>query len=588
MPTQPELKRPQVVTRFAPSPTGHLHIGGARTALFCWAYSRAEAARQGTPPAFVLRIEDTDQARSSESAAKGMCEDLAWLGITWDEGPRHERTGDAGDHQVIGGDPRHVGPFFQAQRLHLYNKYIMQLVEQEKAFPAFEKAEELDAKRREATSRKQTYHYDNTAALAIPLVERLHRMKPVSEGGKGEPHVVRLRVTGEPITVQDQVLGEVSYAAGEVDDFVLRKADGFPTYHFAVVIDDETMGVTHVLRAQEHLNNTPKHVALQQALGFASPIYAHMPIICNMDGSKMSKRDKAKTARAAAKTAIQKDPAISPGAIAQETGLDPAALADFLAQNNDSIEIAEALGRRFGVTLPEVEVEDFRAAGYLPEAITNFIALLGWSPGGDIEKFDTAFIAERFDVHRIGKTSAKFDRMKLLSFNTDAITTMAPAEFNRRFHQWARDYAPPLAAVFPDSAAPRWEMLCRAVQPRCKTFKDAADQTAFLLVADDQVTFDPKAVEKVLKKIDPATGSGAALLAGVVSVIEGVVEFKPETIHAAIEAFAATKNLNIGKIAQPLRVALTGSTVSPPIDATLALLGKASSLARIHRCLQTA
>src|SRR6185295_10782421 len=340
---------PPVVTRFAPSPTGHLHIGGARTALFCWAFARRNGGH------FILRIEDTDQARSSDESARGIMEDLAWLGIEWDEGPVLELEGTKGPRhegtkgRTIGGDPRGVGPFFQARRVALYNKFIMQLVEQGKAYPAFETNEELDAKRKAVVAAKQTYRYDK-AALAIPLADRLKRMS------SGEAHVVRFNAPHEEVVVRDTVLGDVKYAAGEMDDFVIRKADGFPTYHFAVVVDDETMGVTHVMRAQEHLNNSPRHVALQKALGFRVPSYAHMPLIFNMDGSKMSKRDKAKVARMTLQQAMQKDKALTTLAAASRLRLDEKLVADFLSKENDSLEVAEAIAREFKVALPEIEV----------------------------------------------------------------------------------------------------------------------------------------------------------------------------------------------------------------------------------------
>src|SRR3954470_455625 len=374
MSSQPAV--PGVITRFAPSPTGHLHIGGARTALFCWAFARGKKGH------FVLRIEDTDQARSSEASARGILEDLAWLGIHWDEGPVFEHTTAKGVAETMGGDPRGVGSFYQSQRLASYQKYTMKLVEEGKAYPAFETSEELEVKRRAAVGRKETYRYDR-GALAIPLAERLPKMKEADAAGK--PYVVRFRMPDEPVVVTDEVLCEVKYAAGEVDDFVIRKADGFPTYHFAVVVDDEEMGVTHVLRGQEHLNNTPRHVALQKGLGFKTPKYAHMPLIFNMDSSKMSKRDKDKAVREAAKKAGAKTLAALAGvpgagpAPAGVVALGEQVYQDWIGDSSRQLpaDVLEALAKHLKVTLPEVEVHDFRKAGYLPEVICNFIALLG-------------------------------------------------------------------------------------------------------------------------------------------------------------------------------------------------------------------
>ena len=587
-----------VVTRFAPSPTGHLHIGGARSALFCWAYAN-RARLDGHDGRFMIRIEDTDQARSSDESARGILEDLAWLGIEWDDGPellvgRPSGAAHASERRAtIGGDSRGVGPYFQARRRDLYDLYARQLVESGRAYPAFETPEELEAKRKEATAKKQTYRYDRAAYRAIPTPSaRLAAMKEAdSGGGGGRPYVVRFLAPAEAVIVHDEVLGDVTYGAGEMDDFVIRKADGFPTYHFAVVIDDELMGVTHVMRAQEHLNNTPRHVAMQAALKrhdtgtpFRTPLYAHMPLIFNMDGSKMSKRDKAKAARTAAKAAIQKGGATAP-TLAAETGIAQAALDSFLAADSDSLDIAAALAKRFGLALPEIEVSDFREAGYLPEAIVNFIGLLGWSPGTkdeqgkDTEKFDMPFLASHFSVERIGKTNAKFDRVKLLAFNADYMKALPDAEFIRRWREWLAAYAPDAASNLDDRAM---ALLAPALKPRARTFAEALKSAEFALVADGVFAYDPKAVDKVLKKGEPA---GLAVLSDLQPALAAVPSFEPATVHAALESFASSRGLEMGKIAQPLRVALTGSGVSPPIEATLAVLGRERALRRIERCL---
>ena len=573
-----------VYTRFAPSPTGHLHVGGARTALFCWALAR-RARLNGDDGRFLVRIEDTDQARSSDESTRGILEDLAWLGILWDEGPvlhpgagpfqaptgaASPRTGN------IGGDPRGVGPFFQARRVALYNRYVEQLIAAGRAYPAFETPEELDALRKEAVARKQTYRYDRSR---VSVEERLRRMKA------GEPHAVRFAAPATGITVRDLVLGDVKYAPGEMDDFVIRKGDGFPTYHFAVVVDDETMGVTHVLRAQEHLNNTPRHVALQEALGFRTPAYSHVPLIFNQDGTKMSKRDKAKAARKALKEILTKPGAVAAADFARELGLAPDHLAAFLAGENDSLEVAEALARRLGLALPEIEVCDFRAAGYLPEAMVNFLALLGWNPGmktpdgKDLEKFDASFIAEHFSLERIGKGNAKFDRAKLLAFNSERIGAMSDAEFVTRWRAWAAEFEAELAAKLTDQ---QLSLIAPAARPRCKTLRDLAGVVRFAVTPDDGFDYDPKAVEKVLRKGEP---SGLDLLGAARHAVAATQPFEPAALNQAVERLAAEKGVGMGQVAQPLRVALTGSTVSPPLGETLAVLGRESSLARIDRCL---
>ncbi len=560
---------PPVVTRFAPSPTGHLHVGGARTALFCWAFARRYGGH------FVLRIEDTDQARSSDESARGIMEDLAWLGMEWDEGPEWRGA----SSRALGGDPRGVGPFFQARRVALYDSYIEKLVELGRAYPAFESGDVIEMERKKAVAAKQTYRYNRASYHAVPDVkERLRRMR------SGEPHVVRLLAPGETIVVQDQVLGDVSIPAGELDDFVLRKQDGFPTYHFAVVVDDETMGVTHVLRAQEHLINTPRHVALQRALSFRTPVYGHMPLIFNMDGTKMSKRDKAKAARKALKDALAKQ---SVGAIAAAMGVAEKILSDFAAGENDSLETAEAIGRFFRITLPEIEVSDFREAGYTPEAITNFLALQGWNPGlktpdgKDLEKFDNGFLAQHFSFERIGRTNSKFDRAKLLSFNGDSIAGMSDEVFAARWRSWCERVEPGLPGMVLDAG--RWLMLARAVKARAKTYRDGVKAAAFAMLDDGGIEFDASAVQKHLLDNSRA---GVGVLRELVARFEGLPAFEPGAIHAVIEQLAQQSGAGMGAVAQPVRVAITGGTVSPPLGETLAVLGRESTLKRLSRCVE--
>ncbi|MEQ8769297.1 MAG: glutamate--tRNA ligase [Phycisphaerales bacterium] len=550
-----------VITRFAPSPTGHLHVGGARTALFCWALARKAGGR------FVLRIEDTDQARSSDAASKGILEDLAWLGIHWDDGPEYSWKG-----QPLGGDPRGVGPFHQAQRLDIYNQHIDKLIEADAAYPAFESPDELEAKRKEAIDAKVGYRYDRSA-LDIPRDERMARL------ANGEDHVVRLKMPDEPITVHDTVLGDVTVGPDEFDDFIIRKRDGFPTYHLAVVVDDALMGVTHVLRGQEHLINTPRHIALQRALGFPTPAYAHMPLIFNPDGSKMSKRDKDKAAKKACK-----DAGIDAPPVASVSDDDFRKWMKDKTRQLPSDQLRE-LAAAVGVTLPEIDVEDFRRAGYLPGALCNFLALLGWNPkqktadGKDLETFDLEFLAANFDTKGIGKGQAKFDRAKLLSFNSDAIGRLDDAEFARTWRDWASAYDPELVSTLGDD---KIELFAGAVKPRCKTLADGRSVVQFALVDDDSYEFDGKAVHKAMLKGD---AKGLELLKAFGASLDGITTWDAPTIDAAVEAFAAEHEVGMGKVAQPIRVAVTGAGVSPPLGVTLAVLGRESVKARITRCL---
>ncbi len=481
-----------VVTRFAPSPTGYLHIGGARTALFNWLFARKHRGK------FILRIEDTDRLRSSEESTRKILEDLKWLGLNWDEGPE------------VGGDN---GPYFQSQRIDIYNEYLNRLLEEGRAYKCFETAEELAAARERAKQEGRGYKYDGAG-------KRLTKEQIAELETQGRPYVVRLAMPEEDIIVSDTILGDVRFPKDELEDFVIRKSDGFPTYHFAVVVDDYLMGVTHVIRGQEHLMNTPKHVALQMALGFASPIYAHVPLIFNMDGSKMSKRDKEK--------AIKK-----------------------------------------GLTPPEIDVYDFRKSGYIPEALLNFIVLLGWSPGGDKEFMTIDEMRELFSLERIGKTNAKFDRDKLLAFNSRYIQTLNEDRLKQLIREFLADtnYALKLAGD---------EELSKIIElyrPRAKTLKELAEMSEFFFA--EEIRYDEKAVRKFLQK-----EHGRAILRDVETILTEIDDWDEKSIENGLARYCEEKGLKFGKVAQPVRVAVTGTTVSPPIFETLVLLGREKVLRR--------
>ncbi|MCH2135819.1 MAG: glutamate--tRNA ligase [Phycisphaerales bacterium] len=539
-------------TRFAPSPTGDLHVGGARSALFCWAFARHEAGR------FLLRIEDTDQKRSSAAAGLGFLEALDWLGIDWDEGPEHGTSG--------GGN---TGPYFQSQRLEIYQAQMQRLIDAGVAYRAFETPEELAQARAGARQRKEAYRYDRAAlSLDADTVQQYL--------DEGRPHVIRFKVPDEPVVVVDAVLGEVRIEAGELEDFVIRKADGFPTYHFAVVVDDQSMGVTHVLRGQEHLANTPKHVLLQQALGYDTPVYAHVSLIFNPDGSKMSKRDKDKALRAAVRErGLDAPPA--------GCGIDTDAWSSWLSDKTTQLghEQAEALAGVLDIELPEINVSDFRRAGYLPEVLLNYLALLGWSPGDDREQFDKAFLVEHFSLDRIVKSPAKFDRAKLKAFNLDAIQAMDADAFTTRLRAFAQQFE----GAFLEAMTPeQFETFAGANHERCKTLTDPFDQGRFFVMADDEITWpDVKGLRKALCKGDP---TGYERLEAIRPMLEGLSDWSAASLESAIGDWAKSNcEGNLGRIAQPLRVAVSGGTVSPPIFDTLEILGQAAVLRRIERCL---
>ena len=554
--TTPRNSKMTVVTRFAPSPSGNLHVGGARTALYCWAFARGRSGR------LVLRIEDTDRKRSSDAASLGFMTDLDWLGIDWDEGPVQGDQG-GGDH----------GPYFQSERLPIYAEHLERLIAEGKAYHAFDTPEELDAKRKAARLAKEAYRYDR-AALALSAEEVEARL------AAGEPSVIRFRTPDGPITIVDEVLGEATLPAGEVDDFVIRKADGYPTYHFAVVIDDAMMEVSHVLRAQEHFSNTAKHMVLQDALGLPRPIYGHLSLIFNPDGSKMSKRDKDKVLRAAVKErAIDAAPIGSDGTPLVEADVWSTWLGDKSVQLD--LDTLEQVAAALEVSLPEINVADFRRSGYLPEVLCNFLALNGWSAGDDLEKFDNNFLAKNFNLDRVQKTPAKFDRDKLLAFNLDAIQEMSPDVF----HDLARAHASEFRPEFIERLDERqFRTLCDASRERSKTLDEPFSVNRFLVSADDEIEWAvSKPVRKAMFKGEP---TGLELLGQIRPVLENLPDFDATSIEAAITAFVDEHaEGNLGRIAQPLRIAVSGGPISPPIFDTLAILGQEAVLSRIDRCL---
>jgi glutamyl/glutaminyl-tRNA synthetase len=511
-------------TRFAPSPTGSLHVGGVRTALYCWLYARKTGGQ------FLLRIEDTDQVRSTDEATKGIVRDLRWVGLDWDEGPE------------VGGPD---GPYLQSQRLALYDSWIDTLLASGAAYEAWDDRSELEARRKEAEARKETF---------------LYRRQPISDEqiarykAEGRKPVVRLAFPPGEISVHDAVLGDVVVPGEQLDDLVLRKADGFPTYHYAVVIDDHHMHVDLVLRGQEHLMNTHKHVGIYRALGWAHPQVGHLPLIFNPKGQKMSKREKAQIAREAARKRLESDPTWRPAGVGDE-------LAAFVAKKTDAIATAEAIARDLGVELPLIEVMDYRKAGYVPEALLNYLLLLGWHAPDDREFYTLAEAVDAFDLDRINKTSARFDPVKLRWMNGEWLWRLDPATLERRLGEWLE--------VRPESAlhalpAERRRSLVELWRGRAATFSELETAARFLF--EPPTAFDPKAVAKHLadgglERLDTAidalsraAGDAAALEAAVAPLTDGT-------------------GPGMGRYAQPLRVALTGTAVSPPIFDVLAWLG---------------
>jgi glutamyl-tRNA synthetase len=472
--------------RFAPSPTGYLHVGGARTALFNWLLARQSG---GT---LILRIEDTDTDRNVPGADRKLMDDLRWLGLQWDEGAE------------VGGP---YGPYYQTQRLEIYREHIQRLLDAGMAYYAFETPAELEAMRQRAVAAGRAFHYPRPTRL--PTTVDADRAR-----AEGRPVVVRFKMPAEAITVHDIIMGDVTIGADELDDFIILKADGMPTYHLANVVDDSLMKVTHILRGQEFLAQTPRHIALQRAFGYPTPAYAHLPLIMDMKGRKLSKRD------------------------------------------------------------GDVEVHSFRKHGYLPEALVNFIALLGWSPGEDREKLTLEEMVRLFSLERISRTNAKFDREKLLAFNTDAIAAATQDRLKAAFKDYIALNETPFAGL---NDAQLVELL--RVNKGFRTFADIETKSGFIYRPDEQIQYDPEAVKKVLHKGDNA---GVKMLQLLLPRLEALTV---ESIDALLKAVCEEQRAGLGKVAQPIRVAVSGGPISPMIGETLVLLGKARTIARIRRCL---
>jgi glutamyl-tRNA synthetase len=460
-----------VVTRFAPSPTGMLHIGGVRTALFSWLYARRMKGQ------FILRVEDTDLERSTPEAVKVIVEGMAWLGLDHDQ-----------------------GPFYQTQRFDRYKEVIGSMIKAGTAYHCYCSKEELDAMRADQQARKEKPRYDGRCR---------HGKGPGPASGR-QP-VVRFKNPEEGATVvEDVVHGAVTFQNKELDDLIIARSDGTPTYNFCVVVDDADMGVTHVIRGDDHLNNTPRQMNMLLAIGKTPPVYAHVPMILGPDGAKLSKRHGA------------------------------------------------------------VSVLEYQDQGYLPEALLNYLVRLGWSHG-DQEYFTRDEMIAAFDVRDINKSASALNPEKMLWLNQQHMVKAQPKDIvpHLRWHL-AR-----LGIYSQDDVL--LEGIVLSQRERAKTLREMAENSRFFF--GDEVTMDAKAAEKHL------TADARALLGELRARFEAIGEWTAPAVHAELEGLANEKSLGLGKVAQPLRVAVSGGTVSPPIDATLALLGQARTLARLDRVL---
>jgi glutamyl-tRNA synthetase len=460
----------KVRTRFAPSPTGDLHIGGARTALFNWLLARHA---QGV---FILRIEDTDVARSTQESIQVILDAMTWLGMDWDE-----------------------GPFYQTQRISFYQEAAEKLLKEGKAYRCYCTPEEVETKREAALKAGIKPKYDRTC---------LHRKSFSAK----TPSAIRFLSPDEGKTVvEDLIQGRVEFDNTELDDLVILRSDGLPTYNFSVVVDDATMGITHVIRGNDHLNNTPRQIQIYQALGYPIPQFGHVPMILGPDKKKLSKRHGAQS------------------------------------------------------------VMEYKKLGYLPQAVVNYLVRLGWSYG-DQEEFTREELIEKFSLEAAGKSAAAINPGKLDWLNSQYIKKMELDELLRRVLPFieAKGYS----NIDPD-------LLRKAIlsfRERVKTFVEMAELSEFYFC--EEIVYDEKAVGKFLNQ------ETLSMFNQVIAFLSKEVILGKERAHQLIQQLAETRGEPLVKIAQPIRVALTGGTASPPIDEVMEVLGKEKVIKRIERAIE--
>ncbi len=454
----------KIRTRFAPSPTGYLHIGGARTALFSWLFARHNNGE------FVLRIEDTDQQRSTDESTKAILDAMSWMGLNWDE-----------------------GPYFQAQRVDLHRQMVQKLLEEGKAYVCTCTPEELETKRKEALATGKKPKYDGTCR---------------EKGLKKSPgSVVRFRGTDAGVTVvEDLIKGNIVFNNEELDDLIIERGDGYPTYNFAVVIDDAMMNITHVIRGDDHVNNTPRQILMYQALGFEVPKFAHVPMILGSDKTRLSKRHGATSVMA------------------------------------------------------------YKEMGYLSEALVNYLVRLSWSHG-DQEIFSPKELVDLFSLDAVGKSPAVFNPEKLLWLNAHYIKEASPARL-----------AEEMKPLWPAGADVSDESFVRKIivdlQPRAKTLVELAQASEFYFAG--QISYEAEAAQKFL------TPEVAPHLKSIAAAIPGIEDYSKAGIETFLKSFIEANGIKFKAIAQPLRVALTGKTVSPGIDEVMVTLGKDRVAQRIN------
>jgi glutamyl-tRNA synthetase len=477
--------------RFAPSPTGFLHVGGGRTALFNWLFARRYGGR------FVLRIEDTDLERSTEKSVQTILEGLSWLELDWDE-----------------------GPFFQSRGVEEHRAAALRLEHEGKAYPCFCTVEEIDAKRKAGEAQSAAWKYDR-ACLRLAAEEVARRR------ASGAAFALRFKVPEGETAWDDMVHGTTAFDNGVIEDLVLLRSDGSPTYNLSCVVDDVSMSITHVIRGDDHISNTPKQILLYRALGKAQPVFAHLPLILGTDKKRLSKRHGA------------------------------------------------------------VSVTEYRDKGYLPAAMVNFLALLGWSPGDGREKLTRAEMVAAFEIGAIHRKGSVFDEQKLEWLNSQYINDLEPARLAAMIQPDLEAAGLLRAELQPGGARHGWFLqVLEALKARSKLMPDfTRDLRPFL---GDEFEYRPDALEKHVTGPGKSGGAGAvaARLRALRAALATVESFDEPSTEAALRALAESRGEAAALYIHPLRLALVGTAVSPGVFAILVLIGRERALARLDRLAQ--
>jgi glutamyl-tRNA synthetase len=515
-----------VRTRFAPSPTGYLHIGGVRTALFNWLFTRHHGGQ------FILRIDDTDEQRNVAEALQPILEGFRWLGVDWDEGPE------------VGGS---CGPYYQSQRSERHRAAVQALLEKGLAYRDYATPEELKAEREEAERSKLPYLYSRKWMAATPA----QRARFEQEGRKG---VVRLMMPREgSCQFTDRVLGPMEVKWAGEQDVVIQRADGTCLYNLASVVDDHDMRITHVIRAKEHLSNTPRQIFIAQGLGYELPEYAHLPFVAE-PGSK-NKLSKRKIAQ------YLKNP-------------------DFRQVYERGQAIATAIGLKTSAeTFNPVIVDFYRQVGYLPDAIINYLLLLGWSLDDKTEIFTRQEMIDKFTLERVNKAEASFDPKKLFAFQ-DRYMQQVPIEKKAELALPYLEKAGLVPSAPSRETREKLNQILVAAHDRIKIAGDILDYADFFL-ADDRFPYDEQAFDKRIRKPPEA----ARLLAGFKQELASAEPFTAQTLEKRLHDFVQSQRVQTGQIVHALRVAVTGKAVGFGLFESLAILGKGRCVSRIARTL---